>query len=357
MCPLAEGDEMERSPRVTVLMAVYNGERYLREAIDSILGQTFADFEFLIVDDASMDGSARIIEEYADQRIRLVRNEVNRGLAVSLNRGLDMGRGEYVARMDGDDVSLPERLEKQVAFLDSHPEVGVCGTWVRYLGEGAGKVVRYPTDPEIIRAGLLFYPLVAHPSVMLRRESFVRHGLRYDPALRRSQDYELWSRAARHLLFSNLPEVHLLYRLHPAQAGIADRTEQQGTAERVRRTLLFALGIDPTDEEWQIHQALALCRIGRDRTLFRRADRWLCRLTAANRATRSFEETAFTRMLVERWVTFIKKGIEETGAWQELLHLPSFIGKSGLGWWHAAGFLLREVSVRLGASAKGVGGK
>lgn len=342
---------MESNPRVTVLMAVYNGEAYLSEAIDSILRQTFQDFEFLIVDDASTDQSLKIIQAQGNPSIRLVCNDENLGLAASLNRGLDLARGEYVARMDCDDVSLPTRLAKQVAFLDTNPDIGGCGTWVRYLANGAGKVVRYPSDPEIIRAGLLFNPLVAHPSVMLRKEPFSRYGLCYDPTLRRSQDYELWSRAAHHLLFSNVQEVLLLYRLHPAQARNVGRAEQQDTAERVRRTMLATLGIDPTDEEMQTHQALATCRIGGgDRRLLGRANKWLYRLMAANRANKSFEEPAFTRMLVERWFTFVKKGFEETGSLHALLHVPGFLAKNSSTWGPALNFLFREMLARFGGT-------
>ena len=116
-------------------MPVYNGERYLREAIDSILNQTFKDFEFLIINDGSTDLSVEIIESYADKRISLAHNGQNLGLITTLNRGFDLACGEYIARMDCDDISLPDRLEKQVVFMDNHPEIGICGSWVSAISD------------------------------------------------------------------------------------------------------------------------------------------------------------------------------------------------------------------------------
>src|SRR2546423_6687976 len=122
-------------PRVSVLMPVYDVAKYLREAIDSILGQTFTDFEFIIIDDASTDRSAEIINSYNDPRIRFIQNEKNVGLIATLNRGLDLAYGEYLARMDQDDVSLPERLAKQVAFMETASDVAASGTWARDIDD------------------------------------------------------------------------------------------------------------------------------------------------------------------------------------------------------------------------------
>jgi len=142
--------------QVTIIMPVYNGEVYLREAIDSILDQTLTDFEFLILNDGSSDHSVDIVRSYDDPRIRLVENEANLGVVQTLNRGLDLANGTFIARMDCDDRSLRDRLARQVAFLDDHPEVGICGTWMEAIGARAGYIWRYPTDPERIRCSLLF---------------------------------------------------------------------------------------------------------------------------------------------------------------------------------------------------------
>jgi glycosyltransferase involved in cell wall biosynthesis len=193
-------------------MAVYNGEKYLAEAIDSILGQTFGDFEFVIVDDASTDRSFEIAGAYADPRVVLVRNERNLGLTLSLNRGLELARGEYVARMDCDDISLPERLARQVAFMDAHPEVGACGAWALEIDQD-GKVIGAREAPVGEQLHYFYWRAsLIHPAAMFRFERGA--GPRYDPAARYSQDYDLWFRIRAGRRLDNLPERLLLYRVH-----------------------------------------------------------------------------------------------------------------------------------------------
>src|SRR5437899_2426865 len=209
---------MMPAPRVSFLMAVYDGEKYLEEAIRSVLNQTFHDFEFIVINDGSTDGTAEIIERYrrADDRIRAYEQR-HHGLVATLNRGLELAQGEYVARMDADDVSFPERLATQVAFMSAHPEVGICGTWVETMGVPSGNVQRYPTDDATIRSWLLFESVLAHPSVVMRRELLAKAGLYYDVACIHAEDYDLWVRAARHTALANIPEVLLRYRMHPQQ--------------------------------------------------------------------------------------------------------------------------------------------
>lgn len=210
---------MNKNPRVSVLMPVYNGERYLREAIESILNQTFTDFEFIIVDDGSTDNTWQILQDYAanEPRIVLVRNETNLGVARSRNRVWGLARGEYIAVMDADDVSLPERLAAQVAFLDEHLEVGVVGSSVQLIdSDGSpGNVWRYPTMHGLILWALCFYSPLAHPTVVFRRAVVERVG-GYDDTLIANIDRHLWQRLSLVTRFANLPDVYLLYRWHPS---------------------------------------------------------------------------------------------------------------------------------------------
>ncbi|GAB1545569.1 hypothetical protein NUACC21_82450 [Scytonema sp. NUACC21] len=204
-------------PKVTVLMAVYNGERYLQEAIESILNQTFLDFEFLIVNDGSIDSTREIILSYNDPRIRLVNNDNNLGLTRSLNKGLQLAKGELIARQDADDISEPERLAKQVAFLERHREVVLVGTWYKEI-DAYGKLIgdrQLPCDYIQIRWGLLFYCPFVHSAVMLRKSTVLEHIGFYDESLVYAQDYELWCRIARHLVVANLDEYLLKLRINP----------------------------------------------------------------------------------------------------------------------------------------------
>jgi glycosyltransferase involved in cell wall biosynthesis len=227
---------------VTVLMSVHNDLRYLPQAVESILRQSFGGFEFLILDDGSTDGSADYIASLADPRVRLVRNETNLGLTRSLNRGLDLARGAFVARMDADDVALPERLARQVEFLESHPDVGIVGSSRVLIDEAGETIANAPaaeTDLRIRWKCLLGNPF-AHPAVMIRRGVLDRHALRYDEAYRTAQDYELWTRLLAVTKGHNLPEPLIQYRL---RAGISrtSKPEQLRNHDRIAHAAITRL--------------------------------------------------------------------------------------------------------------------
>ena len=189
-------------------MSVYNGEEYLDEAINSILNQTFKDYEFLIINDGSTDSSRDIILSYNDSRITLIDNEENIGLTSSLNKGLRHAKGIYIARMDADDVSLPQRLEMQSEFLGCHPEVILLGSWAEIIdGEGKTKDVwEYPTSAHFIAWKLLFGNCLVHSAVMYRKDSVLKTG-GYNEHITYAQDYELWIRLSGVGKIRQLPEV------------------------------------------------------------------------------------------------------------------------------------------------------
>lgn len=201
-------------PKVSVLMPIWNTqEEYLREAIESILTQRYRDFEFLILNDSPENTALdAIVASYADERISYYRNDKNMGITPSRNKLLQLAKGEYIAIFDHDDVSLPERLERQVAFLDAHPEVGVLGTGIREIP--SGREVHYPVDNEEIRMGLMWGCVVAHSAAMVRASVLRESGIRYEEKFSPSEDYALWCRLVPHTRFYNLPEVLLLYRFH-----------------------------------------------------------------------------------------------------------------------------------------------
>ena len=204
-------------PKISVIMPAYNAEKYIAQAIESILGQTFGDFELIVLNDCSKDKTGEIIASFADQRIVCVNNEENMGVARTLNKGLKIARGEYIARMDADDISLPERLEKQAAFLDTNEAAAVVGSAVERFDEtgSLGKRV-FAADPRQMDIEMLFACGLAHPSVMMRRTLVTGLG-GYDADYEGLEDYELWWRVSRSHQVTALPEVLLRYRIHSAQ--------------------------------------------------------------------------------------------------------------------------------------------
>jgi glycosyltransferase involved in cell wall biosynthesis len=292
-----------REPLVTVLMPVYNGERYLRPAIESILSQTFADFEFLIVNDGSTDGSAEIVRSYHDRRIRLVHNEVNERIVASLNKGLVLARGKIIARMDCDDFSCPDRLGEQLAYLDRHADIAIVGTWIQRFGKISPWVDRYPISPDRVKCELLFQSALAHSTVMMRRDVLLKYDLRYDPARLIAEDWDLWCRASFLVGLANVPQVLLKYRVHEQGSGTMHEAQKAVADRAIDVDNLKRLGVvAATAAELEVHRDLGFYRLTRgDRTFLERADAWLRRLCALNQAFHTYPEPTFTRIAGWRW--------------------------------------------------------
>lgn len=192
-------------PKVTIAIPVYNDANFLREALDSILAQTFSDFELLIVDDGSTDATLDILASYSDKRLRIVRHEANQGRPFARNTALNAADGEYLAWMDGDDISHPQRIEKQVAFLDAHPEMDICGCALQCF-QDRQDTVRYPHTPEHVRAGIIWGPTIPNSASCMRLSSIRKAQLRYREDLLRVEDYAFWLDA---LLGANLQAVNI----------------------------------------------------------------------------------------------------------------------------------------------------
>ena len=221
--------------KISVLMPVYNTpENYLREAVESILAQTCADFEFLILNDASTDDNVeKVINSYDDKRIRYWQNDRNLGISLSRNKLIGLSRGEYLAVFDHDDVSLPERLEKQAAFLDAHPEVGVVGCWYRILGT-ENKVSRFPAEDAEIKEIMVNSCCICHPASMIRRSVLVEHNIGYESDYTPAEDYALWCRLLSKTRFANLPEVLFAYRNHEGNTSHLQREKMRDASIRIQ---------------------------------------------------------------------------------------------------------------------------
>jgi glycosyltransferase involved in cell wall biosynthesis len=304
-------DENMSIPVVSVIMAVYNGERYLAEAIDSVLAQTLTDFEFIIVDDASTDATPQILAEYMknDPRIKILRNEVNQGRSVSRNRAIHEACTGFIAVMDADDAALPWWLENQVAFMQTHPEVTVCGGALSIYG-APDEIWLLPAEHEAIRIQLLFESYIYHPAVIYRKEQICAYAGGYDASMPLAQDYDLWARLSMNpaVRFANLPEVFCQYRYYGKD--IKYKEQQQGQANLVRKKLLNNIGLTPSGEEFAAHLALSL----KNKTLSR-SDLWACKkwlsklYAAALTAEPAYERETVERELKHCWFALCKNNI------------------------------------------------
>jgi glycosyltransferase involved in cell wall biosynthesis len=209
---------------VSVIMPVYNCQSYINEAIESILNQTFNNFELLLIDDHSNDGTLESIRSYTDPRIVIIEKQQKTGLVASLNQGISLAKGKYIARMDGDDISLPTRMQTQVDFFEQHPDVAICGTAYQVIG--TGEKVSYSTQHDDIKIALLQYCPIGHPTVMLRTDFLRQHNLFYDERFEAAEDYELWTRAIWLGQIVNIPNVLLNYRSYAQQHSNSNKNNQ-----------------------------------------------------------------------------------------------------------------------------------
>lgn len=201
-------------------MPVYKTAAYLQEAVDSILSQSFSDFELIVLDDCSPDNAEEILDRYDDPRIVRYRGTENQGLSNVLNIGLDMAKGRYIARMDSDDISLPERLKTQIDYLESHPDIDLCSCGMQLFGAKDETWIR-ESDPEKVKITALFFSPILHASSVWRKDSFERNNLRFRQEMVPAEDYDMWTRAlVKGLKLINLPTVLYKYRIHPTQATL-----------------------------------------------------------------------------------------------------------------------------------------
>ncbi|OGW77814.1 MAG: hypothetical protein A2Z83_05645 [Omnitrophica bacterium GWA2_52_8] len=280
-------------------MPVYNGAEYLEEAVESILRQTYSNFDFLIIDDASGDGTAGLLKKIAagEKRTRIITNPVRKQLAAALNQGIESAGGKYIAMMNCDDISLPGRIERQVEFLKTHPDIDVCGTWYERFN-GIKERVDLETEHEKIKTLLFRTCPVCHPSVMFRKEALERSGLRYCEEFNFAEDFEFWTRLVEKCHFANVPEVLLRYRIHANQTVVRYEQNHMAKVDAIRERQLRRLVSNPTDEQMLLH--LELCRGGFRRqgeNYFEDIRNWLELLRNSNKQKGIYPQDEFSQML------------------------------------------------------------
>lgn len=300
-------------PDVSVLMSVFNGERYLRQAVDSILNQTFTNFEFIIVDDGSADSTWDNLSEYAshDRRIVLIRNEKNIGLTKSLNKGMRIAQGKYIARQDADDISLADRLERQAEFLDNHTDVVIVGSDCYTMDENGNHTgtYLYPKSDTEIRWLMLFQCNFAHPSVMLRADVLAQNGLRYDNKAVHAQDYELWSRLLSYGKGRNLSPPLVKLRIHADRISQTKASQQKALANSIAQSNVELFGFHISKADVTIIRNFTKRLLPRSLT---RRNMELCRVLL--QILRTFEnlpqvDPVIARRIRRRWVSRLMDGV------------------------------------------------
>lgn len=306
---------MENNPKrplISVVMPLYNAERFVGESIESLMAQTLSDFELIVIDDCSTDGSAAVVEELQrrDPRIKLLRNERNLGAASTRNRGLDAARGEFIAFLDADDICIPERFEKQIAFLKAHPGVDVCGSYYLIFNDQSdrdhGHYDRLPLTPEEIRCQIFFFNPLGMSTIMLRADALRKTGIQFRNCV--CEDYKLWADLSDRLTMANIPECLIRYRQWEEQTSARHQQRQVESALEIQRELLARrTGIVLSDDE-----ARRLSRFIHQPELVERGDlpffrQFLSRFHQAYRQRESYRPKHFERMLRNRFICFYRR--------------------------------------------------
>lgn len=293
---------------ISIIMPVYNTELFVVDAIESIRNQTYQNWELIIIDDSSTDNSLKVMKCIKDDRIKIFKNNVNMGISYSLNKGLQIANGKYVARMDSDDISKPDRLYQQYMFLCTHPEVDVLGTDINLVNINGNiiKHYRYNENDNEIKTDLFFgkTPL-AHPTIMFRKEIVKRVELKYDSKMDYAEDYDLYCRYSNNLTYANLVEPLLDYRQHRESVSFSHQEMQRICARNSLRNHLFRLGLNFNEQEFQAHCSFYL-PLPTDNVNFKLLSIWLDHILIFNRQNKLFNETYFLKKIIE-WKEIAKK--------------------------------------------------
>ena len=310
---------------ISVVMANYNTpEEYLRPAIDSILNQTYTNFEFIIIDDGSTNDSVSIIESYDDKRIVLIKNSENIGVPKSRNKGLDICHGEYMAVMDSDDISMPNRFEEQIKYLRGHENVIVCGTGIECIGDWEklhpNKIICHTIENrESYQIHLLFdnRPLIFHPSAMLNRKLMLKYNIRYDDSLQASLDYKLWVSCSQVAECVIMKKILLKYRVHDKSITTSRRELQLKCHKRIIQDQLDKLHLQATEDVFRYHDAITFNTRPYDQGI----KKWIKTLIDANNTYNVYNKTLLKTILDEAWVKISYYGIKNADSFLERIKI------------------------------------
>lgn len=315
------------SPKISVIMSVYNSAAFVKEAIDSVLQQTYSDFEFIIINDGSTDTSEDLILAVTDKRIRYVRNEGNKGLIYSLNHGVSIAKGRYIARMDADDICDVSRFQKQIHEFEKSPELIVCGSFIKTFGAEENYIDYMPVSHGDILSSIFFTCPFAHPSVMMRKEALAKLNSVYREEYKHSEDYDLWSRLVFTGTCKNIPEFLLNYRVHTAQVSTVHEAVKYRNVTKIQSNIAseFNLTLNPSESSILLNLFKGISR--KDRTYLNE-----------------------TRLLIEKLYAYFSKKYPEYSQINARIMVARWLkicGNSGLGFYNVkSAFNLSFISLK-----------
>lgn len=293
--------------KVSILMPVYNAERYLAQAIKSVLAQSFTDWELILINDGSIDKSESIIKQFEDDRIYYLKNTSNIGLIKTLNKGIDLCQGKYIARMDADDISHPDRLKKQVDFMENNPNYLMCGTDAAVIDNNNTRTgrIRNLTRNSLLKINLLFSTPFIHPSVMIKNEVLKQN--KYDESYKHVEDFELWCRIAKLGKIANIQKDLIDYRWHNTNVSVVNNRIQSELKKKIiTDELVTLLDIYPSEKELYCHMiTFNLYHMGNKLDIsvddFNDIDIWFSKLIRQNYAKKVYNQTNLIAFLWSRW--------------------------------------------------------
>jgi len=300
-------DSIIVSPAISVIMPVYNAGAFLKDAIDSILQQSFTDFEFFIIDDASTDNSVVIIQYYTDKRIQFIQKPTNTGYTDSLNMAVQLAKGKYIARMDADDISLPERFKQQFQYMEEHPHTLLLGSAYKIIGTGT--IIQLPLSCKEANVVSIMHSPVAHPTVMMRKDIFSEYKLFYNKKYEPAEDFDLWTRVLEIGLLENLPEPLLHYRHHQAQQSFSkyDKVIEVVSEIRLRQlNKLISFEHKPYDISFAI-DVLTKQPVLINVESIKKLAQLIADMMEGNTINDTYDETILAGYLKERWLFYISK--------------------------------------------------
>lgn len=295
-------------PKISVVLPVFNAQDFLIDAVQSVLDQTFSDFELLLIEDGSTDNSLKILKQIKDDRVRLIEHKENQGLVSTLNEGIRESKGEYIIRMDADDVCKLNRFELQVEFMDARPDVGISGSWLEIMGHNGEKIWRSLTDSDEIKAHLIFMPNLFHPTVIIRRKLLIDNNLYYREGNLLNEDYDLWIRMIQYCEFGNIPKPLLQYRQHEINMETKRKATQTYYANIIRVELFKNIGIVPSSDEIHLHTKVVYRQLvnKEQRNFLGLLERWFEKILNANKKTGIFNTSALQRVIIAKWFEILE---------------------------------------------------